>query len=87
MQYYDKPNTIGSYYNLFLMMAMMLITGTAIGLWIGYGLGAKSVGKTGSSGTAPLQRSVSVQSQCTYKWWWQTPRFVVLPTDSSGISV
>ena len=32
----------------------------------------------------PPSRSIAVQSQCTYKRQWQTPRFSVLPEDSSG---
>ena len=33
----------------------------------------------------PLVRTVGTQSQTTYKWWWQQPRFVPLPENCHGI--
>jgi len=32
-------------------------------------------------------RTVSTQSQCTYKWWWQKPEFRVLRVESDGVGV
>ena len=41
--------------------------------------------------TAPTQmlltRTVSTQSQTTYKWWWQQPRFMPLPEHSHGVGL
>ena len=41
--------------------------------------------------TAPtrmlLTRTVSTQSQTTYKWWWQQPRFMPLPEQSHGVGL
>ena len=41
--------------------------------------------------TAPtrmlLTRTVSTQSQTTYKWWWQQPRFMPLPEHSHGVGL
>ena len=41
--------------------------------------------------TAPTQmlvtRTVSTQSQTTYKWWWAQPRFVPLPEHSHGVGL
>ena len=41
--------------------------------------------------TAPTQmlltRTVSTQSQTTYKWWWQQPRFMPLPENSHGVGL
>ena len=35
----------------------------------------------------PLTRTVSTQSQTTYKWWWSEPRFVPLPEHSHGVGL
>ncbi len=32
-------------------------------------------------------RDVGIQAQCTYKWKWVTPRFHVLPDESTGAFV
>ena len=32
-------------------------------------------------------RDVGIQAQCTYKWKWETPRFHVLPDESTGAFV
>ena len=32
-------------------------------------------------------RDVGAQAQCTYKWKWETPRFYVLPDESTGAFV
>ena len=32
-------------------------------------------------------RDVGIQAQCTYKWKWETPRFHVLPEESTGAFV
>ena len=34
-----------------------------------------------------LTRDVGAQAQCTYKWKWETPRFHVLPDESTGAFV
>ena len=34
-----------------------------------------------------MTRTVSTQSQTTYKWWWDQPRFVPLPEHSHGVGL
>ena len=82
----DRRDSLLIYMTVFLTIGLILGMCCAVRFpWAVRWIGPSSFGPSRPPRPArPPSRSIAVQSQCTYKRQWQTPRFSVLPEDSSG---